>query len=183
MKEKEPNLKKRYKDEIIDLMIKEFDYQNIMQVPRLNKIILNMGLGEAIENKKILEAGVEELTLISGQKPVKTKAKQSIATYKLRKGMEIGCKVTLRGDRMYEFLDRFINIALPRVRDFRGVSKDSFDGRGNFAVGIKEQIIFPEINYDKVEKIHGMDVVVCTSANRDEEAVKLLEAFGMPYKK
>lgn len=183
MKEKDPSLKKKYKDTIIDLMIKEFEYKNIMQVPKLNKIILNMGLGEAIDNKKILEAGVEELTLISGQKPVKTKAKKSIATYKLRKGMEIGCKVTLRGDRMYEFLDRFVNIALPRVRDFRGVSKDSFDGRGNFAVGIKEQIIFPEINYDKVEKIHGMDVVVCTSANRDEEAVKLLEAFGMPYKK
>jgi large subunit ribosomal protein L5 len=183
MKEKVPSLKKRYNDEIIDLMIKEFEYKNIMQVPKLNKIVLNMGLGEAIENKKLLEAGVEELTLISGQKPVKTKAKKSVATYKLRKGMEIGCKVTLRGDRMYEFLDRFINIALPRVRDFRGVSKDSFDGRGNFAVGIKEQIIFPEINYDKVEKIHGMDVVVNTTARRDEEAAKLLEAFGMPYKK
>ncbi|HEB30111.1 MAG TPA: 50S ribosomal protein L5 [Spirochaetes bacterium] len=183
MKEKESRLKKRYKDEIIDLMIKEFDYKNIMQVPRLNKIVLNMGLGEAIDNKKILQAGVEELALISGQKPVKTKAKKSVAIYKLRKGMEIGCKVTLRGTRMYEFLDRFVNIALPRVRDFRGVSKDSFDGRGNFAVGIKEQIIFPEINYDKVEKIHGMDVVVCTTAKRDEEALKLLEAFGMPYRK
>ena len=183
MKEKVPSLKKKYKEEIIDFMVKEFEYKNIMEVPKLNKIVLNMGLGEAVENKKILEAGVEELTLISGQKPVKTKAKKSVAVYKLRKGMEIGCKVTLRGDRMYEFLDRFINSALPRVRDFRGVSKDSFDGRGNFAVGIKEQIIFPEINYDKVEKIHGMDVVVNTTAKRDEEAAKLLEAFGMPYKK
>jgi large subunit ribosomal protein L5 len=183
MSEKSPTLKRRYKEKIIDLMIKEFEYKNIMQVPRLEKIVLNMGLGEAIENKKLLEAGVEELALISGQKPVKTKAKKSVATFKVRKGMEIGCKVTLRGDRMYEFLDRFINIALPRVRDFRGVSKDSFDGRGNFAVGIKEQIIFPEINYDKVEKIHGMNVVVCTTAKRDEEAAKLLEAFGMPYRK
>lgn len=178
-----PTLKSMYKEKIIDLMIKEFEYKNIMQVPRLDKIVLNMGLGEAIENKKLLEAGMDELTLISGQKSVKTKAKKSVATFKVRKGMEIGCKVTLRGDRMYEFLDRFINIALPRVRDFRGVSRDSFDGRGNFAVGIKEQIIFPEIDYDKVEKIHGMDVVVCTTAKRDEEAVKLLEAFGMPYKK
>ena len=178
-----PRLKKRYREEIIDYMVKEFEYKNIMQVPRLEKIVLNMGLGEAIVNKKLLEAGVKELALISGQKPVKTKAKQSIAAFKLRQGMEIGCSVTLRGDMMYEFLDRFINVALPRVRDFRGVSKDSFDGRGNFAVGIKEQIIFPEIDYDKVEKIHGMDVVVCTTAKRDEEALKLLTAFGMPYRK
>lgn len=178
-----PRLKERYKKEIIDYMIKEFEFKNIMQVPRLEKIVLNMGLGEAIENKKLMEAGVNELTLISGQKPVKTKAKKSVATFKVRQGMEIGCSVTLRGDRMYEFLERFINVALPRVRDFRGLSKDSFDGRGNFAVGIKEQIIFPEIDYDKVEKIHGMDVVVCTTAKKDEEALKLLTAFGMPYRK
>ncbi len=178
-----PRLKKKYKEEIIDILKKEFHYKNIMQVPKLEKIVLNMGLGEAIENKKLLETGIEEMTLISGQKPVKTKAKKSVASFKVRKGMEIGCRVTLRGERMYEFLDRFINIALPRVRDFRGISKDSFDGRGNFAVGIREQIIFPEINYDKVEKIHGMDVVICTSARNDEEARKLLEAFGMPYRK
>lgn len=183
MKEMIPRLKKRYKEEIIDYMIKEFEYKNVVQVPKLEKIVLNMGLGEAIENKKLLEAGVEELMLISGQKSVKTMAKKSIAAFKVRKGMEIGCKVTLRGDRMYEFLDRLINVALPRVRDFRGVSRDSFDGRGNFAVGIKEQIIFPEIDYDKVEKIHGMDVVVCTTAKSDEEAQKLLGAFGIPYRR
>jgi len=178
-----PRLRKKYQEEIIASLIKEFNYKNTMQVPKLEKIVLNMGLGEAIENKKILETGVDEMALISGQKPVRIKAKKSVAAFKLRKGMEVGCKVTLRRDRMYEFLDRFINIALPRVRDFRGVSKDSFDGKGNFAVGIKEQIIFPEIDYDKVEKIHGMDVVICTSAKNDEEARKLLEAFGMPYKK
>jgi large subunit ribosomal protein L5 len=176
-----PRLKGKYKDEIVGFMRKEFNYTNIMQVPKLEKIVLNMGLGDAIENKKLLETALEEMTLISGQRPVKTKAKKSVASFKVRKGMEIGCRVTLRGDRMYEFLDRFINIALPRVRDFKGVSKNSFDGRGNFAVGIKEQIIFPEIDYDKVEKIHGMDVVICTSAKSDEEARKLLEAFGMPY--
>jgi len=178
-----PRLKKKYQEEIVDYMRKEFGYKNIMQVPKLEKIVLNMGLGEAIENKKILEAGVEEMALISGQRPVKVKAKKSVASFKVRKGMEVGCRVTLRGENMYEFLDRFINIALPRVRDFRGVSKDSFDGRGNFAVGVKEQIIFPEIDYDKVEKIHGMDVVICTSAKTDEEARKLLEGFGMPYRK
>lgn len=178
-----PRLKKKYQEEIVDYMRKEFGYKNIMQVPKLEKIVLNMGLGEAIENKKILEAGVEEMALISGQRPVKVKAKKSVASFKVRKGMEVGCRVTLRGEKMYEFLDRFINIALPRVRDFRGVSKDSFDGRGNFAVGVKEQIIFPEIDYDKVEKIHGMDIVICTSAKTDEEARKLLEGFGMPYRK
>jgi large subunit ribosomal protein L5 len=176
-----PRLKGKYKDEIMDFMQKEFNYTNNMQVPKLEKIVLNMGLGDAIENKKLLETALEEMTFISGQRPVRTKAKKSVASFKVRKGMEIGCRVTLRGDRMYEFLDRFINIALPRVRDFKGVSKNSFDGRGNFAVGIKEQIIFPEIDYDKVEKIHGMDVVICTSAKSDDEARKLLEAFGMPY--
>jgi large subunit ribosomal protein L5 len=176
-----PRLKSKYREEIVGLMQKEFSYKNIMQVPKLEKIVLNMGLGEAIENKKLLETSLEEMALISGQRPVKTRAKKSVASFKVRKDMEIGCRVTLRGDRMYEFFDRFINIALPRVRDFKGVSKNSFDGRGNFAVGIKEQIIFPEIDYDKVEKIHGMDVVICTSAKSDEEAHKLLEAFGMPY--
>ena len=176
-------LMKKYKEDIVDYLKKEFSYVNIMQVPKLTKIVLNMGLGEAIENKKLLETGLEELALISGQKPVKTKAKKSIATFKLRKGMEIGCMVTLRGNMMYEFLERFISIALPRVRDFRGLPRDSFDGRGNYAVGIKEQIIFPEIDYDRVEKIHGMNVVICTSAKKDEEALKLLEAFGMPFKK
>jgi len=176
-----PRLKGKYREEIVGVMQKEFNYTNNMQVPKLDKIVLNMGLGDAIENKKLLETALEEMTLISGQRPVKTKAKKSVASFKVRKGMEIGCRVTLRGDRMYEFLDRFISIALPRVRDFKGVSKNSFDGRGNFAVGIKEQIIFPEIDYDKVEKIHGMDIVICTSAKSDEEAAKLLEAFGMPY--
>ena len=176
-----PRLKQKYKDEIVDFMKKEFNYKNVMQIPKLEKIVLNMGLGDAIENKKLLETALQEMTLISGQRPVKTKAKKSVASFKVRQGMEIGCKVTLRGDRMYEFLDRFVNIALPRVRDFRGVSGNSFDGRGNFAVGIKEQIIFPEIDYDKVEKIHGMDVVICTTAKTDDEARKLLEAFGMPY--
>jgi large subunit ribosomal protein L5 len=176
-----PRLKQKYKDEIVDFMKKEFNYKNVMQIPKLEKIVLNMGLGDAIENKKLLETALQEMTLISGQRPVKTKAKKSVASFKVRQGMEIGCKVTLRGDRMYEFLDRFVNIALPRVRDFRGVSSNSFDGRGNFAVGIKEQIIFPEIDYDKVEKIHGMDVVICTTAKTDDEARKLLEAFGMPY--
>jgi large subunit ribosomal protein L5 len=178
-----PMLLKKYKEEIIEHLRKEFGYTNVMQVPKLTKIVLNMGLGEAIENKKLLETGMEELALISGQKPVKTKAKRSIAAFKIRKGMEIGCRVTLRGEMMYEFLERFIAIALPRVRDFRGLPRDSFDGRGNYAIGIKEQIIFPEIDYDKLEKIHGMNVVICTSARKDEEALKLLEAFGMPYKK
>lgn len=178
-----PRLKKKYHDEIVEQMYKEFSYKNVMQVPRLEKIVLNMGLGEAIENKKLLEAALDEMALISGQRAVRTKARKSVASFKVRKGMEIGCRVTLRGDRMYEFLDRFINIALPRVRDFRGVSQNSFDGRGNFAVGIKEQIIFPEIEYDKVEKIHGMDVVICTTAPKDEEARKLLESFGMPYRR
>lgn len=174
-------LKSLYRDQIRDTMRKEFGYKNVMEIPALEKIVLNMGMGEAIENKKLLDSAVEEMALISGQRPVRTKARKSISTFKLRKGMEIGCKVTLRGDRMYEFLERFISIALPRVRDFKGVPKDSFDGRGNFAVGIKEQIIFPEIDYDKVEKIHGMDVVVCTTARNDEEARRLLDAFGMPF--
>jgi len=178
-----PRLRKRYREEIINYMIKEFKYKNIMMVPKVEKIVLNMGVGEAIDNKKLLETAQKEMMLISGQKPIKTKARKSIASFKVRKGMEIGCKVTLHGDKMYEFLDRFINVALPRVRDFRGISKDSFDGRGNFAVGIKEQIIFPEIDYDKVEKIHGMDIVITTTAKTDEEARKLLKAFGMPFRR
>jgi len=178
-----PRLKKRYREEIVGYMKKDFNYKNVMQVPRIEKIVINVGLGEALENKKLLETALEEVALITGQRPVKTKARKSVAAFKVRKGMEIGCRVTLRGDRMYEFLDRFINIALPRVRDFRGVSRDSFDGRGNFAVGVKEQIIFPEIDYDKVEKIHGMDVIICTTAKTDEEARKLLEYFGMPFRR
>jgi len=178
-----PRLKKRYYEEIIDKMIADFGYKNVMQVPKLEKIVLNFTSGEAIDNKKLLDTAMEELALISGQRPVKTRAKRSVAAFKLRKGVEIGCKVTIRGDRMYEFLDRFINIALPRVRDFRGVNPDSFDGRGNFAVGVREQIIFPEIDYDKVEKIHGLDVIICTTARTDEEARRLLGHFGMPFRK
>jgi large subunit ribosomal protein L5 len=164
-------------------MIKKFGYKNVMQVPKLEKIVINMGVGEARENAKVLESAVKDLTEISGQKPVITKAKKSVANFKIREGMAIGCKVTLRGERMYEFADRLINLALPRVRDFRGVSADSFDGRGNYALGIKEQIIFPEIEYDKVDKVRGMDVIFVTTAKTDEEARELLRLFGMPFKK
>ena len=152
-----------------------------MQVPKLEKIVINMGVGEASQDKKKIESALEEMMLISGQKPIITRARKSIATYKLRDGMIVGCKVTLRGDRMYEFLDRLVNIALPRVRDFRGISPKSFDGRGNFALGIKEQIVFPEINYDKVDQIRGMDVVICTTAGTDDEARELLRGFNMPF--
>ena len=176
-------LKETYLNEIVDAMAKKFGYKNKMQVPKLEKIVINMGVGEAKENSKILDAAMAELEIISGQKPVVTKAKNSIANFKLREGMPIGCKVTLRGDKMYEFLDRLVNLALPRVRDFRGVSPDSFDGRGNYALGIKEQLIFPEIEYDKVDKIRGMDVIVVTTAESDEEARELLTQFGMPFKK
>lgn len=176
-------LKETYLNEIVDAMAKKFGYKNKMQVPKLNKIVINMGVGEAKENSKVLDAAMAELEIISGQKPVITKAKNSIANFKLREGMPIGCKVTLRGDKMYEFLDRLVNLALPRVRDFRGVSPDSFDGRGNYALGIKEQLIFPEIEYDKVDKIRGMDVIVVTTAESDEEARELLTQFGMPFKK
>jgi len=164
-------------------MIKKFGYKNVMQVPKLEKIVLNMGVGDARENVKVLESAVKDMTEISGQKPVITKAKKSVANFKLREGMPIGCKVTLRGERMYEFADRLINLALPRVRDFRGVSADSFDGRGNYALGIKEQIIFPEIEYDKVDKVRGMDVIFVTTARTDEEARELLRLFGMPFRK
>ena len=176
-------LRDDYKNEIMKAMTDKFGYKNVMQIPRLEKIVINMGVGEARENAKIMESAVKDLTTISGQKPVITKAKKSVANFKLREGMPIGCKVTLRGERMYEFADRLINLALPRVRDFRGVSAESFDGRGNYALGIKEQIIFPEIEYDKVDKVRGMDVIFVTTAESDEEARELLRLFGMPFRK
>ena len=163
--------------------MKEFEYKSLMQVPALNKIVVNIGVGDATQEKKRLDEAVEELALITGQKPIITKAKKSIATFKLREGEPIGCKVTLRGIRMYEFFDKLVSIALPRVRDFRGVSKNSFDGRGNYTLGIKEQLIFPEINYDKVQKVRGMDIIIVTTANSDEEAYSLLKALGMPFNK
>ena len=176
-------LKDLYNEQIVDAMTKKFGYKNVMQVPKLDKIVINMGIGEAKENSKVLDAAMAELEIISGQKPVITRAKNSIANFKLREGMAIGCKVTLRGDKMYEFLDRLVNLALPRVRDFRGVNPNAFDGRGNYALGIKEQLIFPEIEYDKVDKVRGMDVIVVTTAETDEEARELLTQFGMPFKK
>ena len=176
-------LKDLYKREIADAMVKKFGYKNIMEVPKLDKIVINMGVGEAKDNSKILEVAVKELETIAGQKVVTTKAKNSVANFKIREGMPIGCKTTLRGDKMYEFLDRLVNLALPRVRDFRGVSADSFDGRGNYALGIKEQIIFPEIEYDEIDKVRGMDVIIVTTAKTDEEARELLRLFNMPFKK
>ena len=176
-------LRDTYENEIKKAMTDKFGYKNVMQVPKIAKIVINMGVGEAKENAKVLESAVKDLTTIAGQKPVITKAKKSVANFKLREGMSIGCKVTLRGDKMYEFTDRLINLALPRVRDFRGVSADSFDGRGNYALGIKEQIIFPEIEYDKVDKVRGMDIIFVTTANTDEEARELLRLFGMPFQK
>ena len=176
-------LKDLYFNEIVPAMKKKFGYKNIMEVPKLEKIVINMGVGEAKDNPKVLESATKDLEAITGQKPVVTKAKKSIANFKIRQGMSIGCKVTLRGDRMYEFTDRLINLALPRVRDFRGVSPDSFDGRGNYALGIKEQLIFPEIDYDKVDKVRGMDIIFVTTAKTDEEARELLSGFGMPFRK
>lgn len=176
-------LRDTYQNEIVDAMMKKFGYKNIMEVPKLDKIVVNMGIGEAKENAKILDAAVKELETITGQKVVKTKAKKSVANFKIREGMPIGCKVTLRGEKMYEFADRLINLALPRVRDFRGVSADSFDGRGNYALGIREQLIFPEIEYDKIDKVRGMDVIFVTTAKTDEEARELLTLFNMPFKK
>jgi large subunit ribosomal protein L5 len=175
-------LKEQYKKEVVPALIKAFDYKNPMEVPRLVKIVVNMGLGEAVQNVKILDRAVEELTMIVGQKPVITKARKSIATFKLRQGMSIGCCVTLRRERMFEFLDRLVNVALPRVRDFRGISAKSFDGRGNFALGLKEQIIFPEIEYDKVEKVRGMNIAIVTTAKTDDEARQLLKLMGMPFR-
>ncbi len=176
-------LKETYKNVVFKSLMEKFKYKNVMEVPKLEKITINMGLGDTKENAKLLEVAVDELGLIAGQKPVVTKAKKSIANFKLRQGMSIGAKVTLRGDRMYEFADKFFNIALPRVRDFKGVSKNSFDGRGNYSMGIKEQLIFPEITYDKVEKIRGMNIVFTTTAKNDEEAKALLEMLGMPFEK
>ena len=176
-------LKTIYSDEIVDAMIKKFGYKNIMEVPKLDKIVVNMGVGEAKENAKILESAARDLEIITGQKPILTKAKKSIANFKIREGMPIGCKVTLRGEKMYDFLDRLINLALPRVRDFRGVNPNAFDGRGNYALGIKEQFIFPEIEYDKIDKTRGMDVIIVTTAKTDEEARELLTLFNMPFAK
>lgn len=176
-------LKDMYKDEIVANMIKKFEYKNVMEVPKLEKVVINMGVGEAKENAKLLDAAVKDLEMITGQKAVLTKAKNSVANFKIREGMPIGCKVTLRGSKMYEFVDRLINLALPRVRDFRGVNPNAFDGRGNYALGIKEQIIFPEIEYDKVDKVRGMDVIFVTTAKTDEEARELLTQFNMPFAK
>ena len=172
-----------YKDEIVGAMIKKFGYKNIMEVPKLEKVVINMRVGEAKDNAKVLDSAVRDLEIISGQKAVTTKAKKSVANFKIREGLAIGCKVTLRGERMYEFLDRLVNLALPRVRDFRGVNPNSFDGRGNYALGIKEQLIFPEIEYDKIDKVRGMDVIIVTTAKTDEEARELLRLFNMPFAK
>ena len=176
-------LKEQYQNEIVDALIKKFGYKNIMEVPKLDKIVINMGVGEAKENAKVLEAAMSDMQAIAGQKPVATKAKNSIANFKLREGMPIGCKVTLRGDKMYDFLDRLVNLALPRVRDFRGINPNAFDGRGNYALGIKEQIIFPEIEFAKVDKVRGMDIIFVTTAKTDEEARELLAQFNMPFAK
>ncbi len=174
-------LKDIYTNEIVDAMVKKFEYKNVMQVPKLEKVVVNMGVGEAKENVKILEAAMNDLEIITGQKPIQTKAKKSVANFKIREGMPIGCKVTLRGDKMYEFVDRLINLALPRVRDFRGVNPDAFDGRGNYSLGIKEQLIFPEIEYDKVDLIRGMASILVTTAKTDEDARELLRLFNMPF--
>ena len=176
-------LKEQYQNEIIDAMNKKFGYKNIMEVPKLDKVVINMGVGEAKDNHKVLESAIADMENITGQKAVICKAKKSVASFKIREGMPIGCKVTLRGEKMYEFVDRLINLALPRVRDFRGVNPNAFDGRGNYALGIKEQLIFPEIEYDKVDKVRGMDVIFVTTAKTDEEARELLRQFNMPFTK
>lgn len=176
-------LKEKFQKEITPALVGKFNYKSVMQVPKIEKIVVNMGVGDAVANSKALDNAVEELTLITGQKPVVTRAKKSIAGFRLREGMPIGAKITLRGERMYEFLDKLVSVSLPRVRDFRGVSKKSFDGRGNYTLGIKEQLIFPEIDYDKVSKVRGMDIVIVTTANTDEEARELLTGFGMPFQK
>ena len=176
-------LKETYKNEIVDAMIKKFGYKNIMEVPKLEKVVINMRVGEAKDNAKILDSAVRDLEIISGQKAVTTKAKKSVANFKIREGMAIGCKVTLRGEKMYEFVDRLINLALPRVRDFRGVNANAFDGRGNYTLGIKEQLIFPEIEYDKVDKVRCMDICFVTTAKTDEEARELLRLFNMPFQR
>lgn len=176
-------LKDIYNEQIIDAMVEKFGYKNKLQAPKIEKIVINMGVGEAKDNAKVLENAIGDMEKISGQKPVVTRAKKSVAAFKLREGMPIGCKVTLRGEKMYEFADRLINLALPRVRDFRGVNANAFDGRGNYSLGIKEQLIFPEIEYDKVDKVRGMDIIFVTTAKSDEEACELLTQFGMPFKK
>ena len=176
-------LKEQYQNEIVDAMIKKFGYKNIMEVPKLDKVVINMGVGEAKENAKLLESAIADMEKIAGQKAVVTRAKNSVANFKIREGMPIGCKVTLRGEKMYEFVDRLVNLALPRVRDFRGVNPNAFDGRGNYALGIKEQLIFPEIEYDKIDKVRGMDVIFVTTAKTDEEARELLRLFNMPFAK
>ena len=176
-------LKEQYKNEIMDAMIKKFGYKNVMEVPKLEKIVVNMGVGEAKENAKLLDSAVADMELVTGQKAVVTKARKSVANFKIREGMSIGCKTTLRGEKMYEFADRLINLALPRVRDFRGVNPNAFDGRGNYALGIREQLIFPEVEYDKIDKVRGMDVIFVTTAQTDEEARELLRLFNMPFAK
>jgi len=176
-------LKEKYTSEIVPALMSKFNYSSVMQVPKVEKIIINMGVGEAVQNAKALDTAVEDLQLISGQKPVVTRSKKSIAGFKLREGMPIGAKVTLRGERMYQFLDKLMNVSLPRVRDFRGISSKAFDGRGNYTLGLKEQLIFPEIEYDKIDKVRGMDIVVVTSAKTDEEARELLTLMGMPFRK
>ena len=176
-------LKESYKNDVFPALMEQFKYDNVMEVPKLEKVTINMGLGEAKDNSKAIDNAVNDMTIISGQKPIVTKARKSIANFKLREGMPIGCKVTLRGEKMYSFASKLINIALPRVRDFRGVSANSFDGRGNYTLGIKEQLMFPEIQFDKIDKIRGMDIVFVTTANTDEEARELLRLFGMPFKK
>lgn len=178
-----PRLKKQYNEKIKSSLQKKFGYKNVMMTPRIEKVVINMGVGEAVNDRKAVDQAAAELTKIAGQKPVITKAKKSIASFKLRDGMAVGCKVTLRKDRMYEFLDRLVTVALPRVRDFRGLSPKSFDGRGNYALGLKEHIVFPEINYDQVETVRGMDIIVCTSAKTDEEARALLAEFNFPFRK
>lgn len=176
-------LQEKYTKEVVPALVEKFNYKSVMQAPKVEKIVINMGVGDAVSNAKNLEKAVEELSLISGQKPVVTKAKKSIAGFRLREGMPIGAKVTLRGERMYEFLDKLVTVSLPRVRDFRGVSKKAFDGRGNYTLGIKEQLIFPEVDYDKVDKVRGMDIVIVTTANSDEESRELLTQLGMPFQK
>ncbi len=177
-----PRMKDKYKDEVVANMMKTFNYKNIMMVPTVNKVVINMGVGAAVTDTKQLDAAVNDMAIISGQKPIVTRAKKSISNFKIREGMRIGCKVTLRGDKMWEFLDRFFNITLPRVRDFGGVNPNSFDGRGNFAMGLKEQLVFPEIDYDKVDRTRGMDIIITTTAKTDEEGKILLKSLGMPFR-
>lgn len=177
-----PGMKEKYQQEVVPAMMKQFQYKSVMQVPKLEKVVINIGMGEAIQNAKAIDAAVNDLQTITGQRPVVTRAKKSVAAFKVREGMQIGVKVTLRGSRMYDFVDRLVNIALPRVRDFRGVSAKAFDGRGNYTLGIREQLIFPEINYDKIDKVRGMDITFVTTANTDEEGREMLRLMGMPFK-